>query len=73
MKKYNIVGFYPKYNDWCLILLGNDNKEMMEKKLEEIKANPKEYRVNLEDVTEIKLEEINKEENGKAWWNEGLD
>lgn len=73
MKKYNIIGFYPKYNEWCLILLGNNNKEAMEKTLEEVKANPKKYGVNPQDVTEIKLEEINKEENEKAWWNKGLD
>ena len=45
----------------------------MEKTLEEVKADPQKYGVNPKDVTEIKLEEINKEENKKAWWSEGLD
>lgn len=73
MKRYNIIGFYPKYNKWYLILLGNNNKKTMEKTLEEVKANPKEYGINLQDVTEMKLEEITQEENKKAWWSEGLD
>lgn len=67
MERYNIIGYYPKLKDWCLVRLGTDNKEQMQKKMEEIKANPKGY----EEVTEFKLEHITAEENANAWWNQG--
>lgn len=71
MKKYNIVGYYPKHNDYYLICLGTDDKEQMKKTIEDIKARPHLYGVNLDQVTEIKLEEI--EDTPDNWWNGKLD
>ena len=69
--RYNIIGFYPKHNDWCLIVLGNFNKEDMLKTLEDVKNNPKKYIRNPQDVAEFKLDDY--EEDGKEWWNGNLD
>ena len=65
--KYNIVGFYTTVNDWCLIMLGNSDLKDMQETLEKVKANPKEYIRNPEDVTEYKLDGY--EETGREWWN----
>ena len=70
MTRYNIVGFYPEKNEWYLIALGNNDKEAMLKKIEEVKANPKKYGLFTPgEVTDFKLEEISAEEDKKAWWN----
>jgi hypothetical protein len=69
--RYNIIGFYPKRNDWCLIALGNTDKEYMLKRLEDVKNNLEKYIRNPQDVTEIKLDGY--EESGKEWWNGNLD
>lgn len=64
---YNVVGFFKSVNDWCLISLGSSDLEYMQKRLEAIKANPKSYLSNPEDVTEYKLDAY--EETGHEWWN----
>ena len=69
--RYNVVGFYPDYNDWCLICLGGFDKERMEKTLEDVKKNPEQYGVKPERVTEYKLDAY--EEDGSEWWNGNLD
>ena len=69
--RYNIVGFYPQFNEWCLITLGNFDKEHMEKVLEDVKQNPKQYGIKPERVTEYNLDAC--EEDGKEWWNGNLD
>ena len=71
MKRYNIVGYYPKSKAYYLIHLGTDNREQMEKTIEDIKARPKLYGVKLEEVTDIRLEEI--EDTPDNWWNGNLD
>lgn len=65
--KYNVVGFFKSVNAWCLICLGSSDLEYMQKSLEEIKANPKPYLSNPEDVVEYKLDAY--EETGHEWWN----
>lgn len=71
MKMYNVIGFYPECNEWCLICLGNNDKEHMEKVIEEIKQNPKLYGVDLARVTDFKLDEV--ENTPDKWWNWKLD
>lgn len=73
MKRYNVIGYYPKLKEWCLVALGNDNLEEMKKKLEEVKRNPSKWLRNPEDVSEYKLEELTEEEDKNAWWNGNLD
>ena len=69
--RYNVVGFYPKYNKWCLIYLGSFDKEQMQKILEDVKRNPKKHNIKPEEVTEYKLNPH--EECGSEWWNGNLD
>lgn len=73
MERYNIIGYYPNCvgpNKWCLVRLGTNNKAQMEKRLEEIKANPKAFGEDPTKVTEFKLEHITAEENANAWWSQ---
>lgn len=70
--RYNVIGFYPKHNDWFLICLGSKDKAEAEKKLEKVKADPKYYGVNIFDsneVSEFALEPIFETEEQNAWWN----
>ena len=70
--RYNVIGYYPKYNDWCLICLGTDNKEQMLKILEDVKNNPNTYGImKPEEVTEIKLDGI--VDTPDNWWNKNTD
>lgn len=71
MTRYNVIGYYPKHKDYCLICLGNGNKEQMEKILEEVKNNPQKFGIKPEDVTEYKLEKF--EDTPDTWWNGNLD
>ena len=71
MTRYNVVGYFKKYEEYCLICLGNGNKEQMEKVLEDVKQNPKKFGVNAEDVRDYKLNKV--EDNPNTWWNVKLD
>lgn len=71
MKRYNVIGYCPKFDEWCLVSLGNDNLEEMKKRLEEVKKNPSKWLRNPEEITEYKLDGMTEEEDNNAWWNQG--
>ena len=64
--RYNVIGYYPKHNGWCLICLGHTNKEQMIDRMNDVRNNPRDYGINPNDVTEYKLDPINDDDN---WWD----